>query len=118
MELIGKIIKVLPLQSGTGKNGTWKKQDYVIETTGQVSRKVCFNIWGDKIDQYKLAEGNDVKVSFDLESREYNGKWYTDVKAWKVDRLQKNDNDGAPENIGGDQGVPPYEVVPPDDLPF
>jgi len=109
---------VLPLQSGTGKNGTWKKQEYVLETAGQVSRKVCFNIWGDKIDQYKLTEGNEVKVSFDLESREYNGKWYTDVKAWKVDRLQKNDNDTVSENLGGDQGIPPYEVLPPDDLPF
>ena len=118
MELTGKIIKVLPMQTGTGKNGTWKKQEYILETNGQVSRKVCFNIWGDKIDQYKLTEGNDVKVSFDLESREYNGKWYTDVKAWKVDWLQKNDNDTVSENLGGDQGVPSYEVLPPDDLPF
>ena len=105
MELTGKIIKVLPMQTGTGKNGTWKKQEYVLETTGQISRKVCFNIWGDKIDQYKLTEGTEVKVSFDLESREYNGKWYTDVKAWKIDRLQKNDTDAVPENIGGDQGI-------------
>lgn len=119
MDLTGKIIKILPVQTGTGKNGIWKKQEYIIETTGQISRKVCFNIWGDKIDQFKLIEGNEVKVSFDLESREYNGKWYTDVKAWKVEKVQKVDSGVPPENFGEEQlSVPPDESLPPDDLPF
>jgi len=120
MELSGKLIKVLPLQSGTGKNGAWKKQEFVVETTGQVSRKVCFNIWGDKIDQFKLTEGAEVKVSFDIESREYNGKWYTDVKAWKVERIQKDNNEAPPEYPDEDQfsGRPPDNTLPPDDLPF
>jgi len=119
MELTGKIIKILPLQTGTGKNGDWKKQEYVIEMPGQFSKKVCFTIWGDKIDQYKLSDGNEVKVSFDLESREYNGKWYTDVKAWKVEKVQKGEIESIPENQAGDQSnVPPDEPLPPDDLPF
>ena len=119
MELSGKIIKILPLQSGTGKNGTWKKQEFVVETPGQISRKVCFNIWGDKIDQFTLTEGTEVKVSFDIESREYNGKWYTDVKAWKVDSVSKADKESIPEGPEDNPfGVSADEELPQDDLPF
>jgi hypothetical protein len=119
MELSGKIIKILALQTGTGKNGSWKKQEFVVETPGQIPRKVCFNIWGDKIDQFKLTEGTEVKVSFDLESREYNGKWYTDVKAWKVDNVSKTDKEAIPEDPEDDQfSVSSKEEMPPDDLPF
>jgi hypothetical protein len=119
MELSGKIIKILTLQTGTGKNGIWKKQEFVVETPGQISRKVCFNIWGEKIEQFKLIEGAEVKVSFDLESREYNGKWYTDVKAWKVETVNKGDNETIPEEPDDYPfGVSPAEEMPPDDLPF
>jgi len=118
MDLTGKIIKVLPIQSGTGKNGTWKKQEYVIEMPGQFPKKVCFTIWGDKIDQYKLTDGMEIKVSFDIESREFNGKWYTDVKAWKVDKVQKNYNETISENHNDDQQYVPPGDEPPDDLPF
>lgn len=85
MELSGKIVQLLALQKGEGKNGGWKKQEFVIETSGNYPKKVCFSLWGDKIDQSPLSEGTAVKVSFDVESREYNGKWYTDAKAWKVE---------------------------------
>lgn len=85
MELSGKIVQLLALQKGDGKNGGWKKQEFVIETSGNYPKKVCFSLWGDKIDQSPLSEGTAVKVSFDVESREYNGKWYTDAKAWKVE---------------------------------
>ena len=111
MELKGKIIKLLPLQTGQGKNGEWKKQDYVIETDGQITRKVCFNLWGDKIGQFKLQENDTVTVSFDLESREFNGRWYTDVKAWKIDR--PSGSRGAAE----DQGMAPEYDKEPFDLP-
>ena len=66
-----------------------------------------------------MTEGIEVKVSFDLESREYNGKWYTDVKAWKVEKVQKADSEVPLENIDEEQfSVPPDEAMPPDDLPF
>ena len=121
MELKGKIIKVLPLQTGTGKNGEWKKQDYVIETDGQIARKVCFNLWGDKIGQFNLHENEPVTISFDLESREYNGKWYTDVKAWKIDRPAKMsdmpDELNIPQDFGGEpDDLPAQREI--DDLPF
>ena len=87
MEITGRIVQLLPLQSGQGKNGLWRKQDYIIEFGEQYPKKVCFNIWGDKIDTFGLKEGEEVKVEFDIESREFNGRWYTDVKAWNVSRL-------------------------------
>ena len=85
MEITGRIIQLLPLQTGQGKNGVWKKQDFVIETDGQYPKKVCISAWGDKISENVLVEGKEVTVSFDIESREFNGRWYTDVKAWKVE---------------------------------
>lgn len=85
MELKGKLIQLLPLQTGTGKNGEWKKQDVIVETEGQYPKKVCISIWGDKINTSQLQIGKLLNISFDIESREYNGRWYTDVKAWKIE---------------------------------
>ena len=88
MEIIGKLVQVLPLQTGTSKNGEWKKQDIIIETQGQYPKKVCIAIWGDRINPAQLQTGNQLKISFDVESREFNGRWYTDVKAWKIENAQ------------------------------
>jgi len=87
MDIKGRVIQLLALQTGEGKNGTWKKQDFVIETDGQYPKKVCISAWGDKINEGALQVGNEVNISFDVESREYNGRWYTDLKAWKIDTL-------------------------------
>ena len=86
MELIGKIIQVLPLQEGVSKAGNaWKKQEDILETLGtQYPRKVCFNLFGDNVDKFPMQVGQDVTVSIDIESREFNGRWYTDVRAWNV----------------------------------
>lgn len=86
MDISGKIIAVLPLATGQGKNGTWRSQDYVLETGDQYPKKVCFNLFNDKIDQFPLAIDDQVNVSFDVESREYNGRWYTTVRAWKIEK--------------------------------
>lgn len=85
MQLTAKLVQLLPLQTGTGKNGEWKKQDIIVETDGQYPKKVCISIWGDKIAGNQLIIGNNLNISFDVESREYNGRWYTDVKAWKIE---------------------------------
>ena len=87
MDIKGRVIQLLALQTGEGKNGTWKKQDFVIETDGQYPKKVCISAWGDKLNEGALQVGNEVNISFDVESREYNGRWYTDLKAWKIDTL-------------------------------
>lgn len=87
MNLTAKLTQLLPLQTGAGKNGPWKKQDIIVETEGPFPKKVCVSIWGEKIDNTQLQIGNHLRIDFDLESREYNERWYTDVKAWKIDVL-------------------------------
>ena len=87
MEIVGKIIQVLPLQEGTSKStgNTWKLQSYVLETQEQYPRKVCFEIFGeDKIKNNQCNIDDIVTVSFDIDSREYNGRWYTSIRAWRV----------------------------------
>ena len=86
MEIKGKIIEILPEKSGQSANGEWRKQEYVLETDSNYPKKICFMAWGDKIGEFNLKQGDSVEVSVDLESREYNGRWYTDVKAWKVSK--------------------------------
>lgn len=89
MQIQGKIIHVLPLQSGVGQASgkPWKKQEYVLETLAtDYPKKICFAVWGDRIEQFNLQEGEDVTVDIDIESNEYNGRWYTNIKAWNVTR--------------------------------
>ena len=87
MDLSGKVISLLAEVSGSSKSGNaWRKQEYIVETGGQYPKKVCVAIWGDKIDQFGLKVGEQVNLGIEVESREYNGRWYTDVKAWKVSR--------------------------------
>lgn len=84
MQISAKLIQILPLQSGTGKNGEWKKQDIIVETQEQYPKKICVSVWGDKIPSQPMMLGENLLIDFDIESREYNGRWYTDVKAWKI----------------------------------
>lgn len=117
MELSGKIVKVLQLQSGQGKNGVWKKQEYVLEYGDAYPKLVCFNLWGEKIDQYPISEGDAVTISFDVESREFNGKYYTDVKAWKIEKSGATPATGNKSEFG----VPAPDFLnseEKDDLPF
>jgi len=87
MDLKGRIFQVMPVTSGTSKAGKdWSKQDFVIETLGQYPKKVALSLWGQqKIDDYDLQIGMEVTVHVELESREYNGKWYTQANAWKIE---------------------------------
>ena len=94
MEITGKIIQILPEKSGESTRGPWRKQEYVLETDGQYPKQICFMAWGDKIDEFAIRETETLTVAINIESREYNGRWYTDVKAWKVSR------DGVTADIG------------------
>lgn len=86
MEVVGKIIQVLPAQEGVGRNGNpWKVQPYVLETLDQYPRKVHFEVFGeDRIKQNPCEIDELVTVSFDIESREFNGRWYTSIRAWRI----------------------------------
>lgn len=88
MEITGKIIAVLPERGGVSKTGNeWKMQEYVLETHEQYPRKMCFNVFGaDKIAQFNIQAGEEMTVSFDINAREYNGRWYNDIRAWKIER--------------------------------
>lgn len=134
MEITGKIIQICDVQSGTAKSTgkPWKKRNYVLETQETYPRKVCFLVFGeDKVDNFDriIALGKNVRVSFDIESREYMGRWYTDISAWKVEDLDAQTNTPAaaaptdqyaPTTQGAP--VPPPPAVAPagsdDDLPF
>ncbi|HBB90141.1 MAG: hypothetical protein A2X22_11645 [Bacteroidetes bacterium GWF2_49_14] len=117
MDIKGKIVSILPLASGTSAKGVWKKQEYILQTEEQFPKKICFVVWGEKIDEYALKDGDAVVASVDIESREFNGRWYTDVKAWKVVK----DNKGAAAGYDSSVPLPP---LPPmgeemaEDLPF
>ncbi len=84
LELKAKVIQINPEIQGNGKNGVWRKQEVIVETGGQYPKKVCLTVWGDKIDQFGLSVGAEHTFAIDVESREYNGRWYTDVKAYEL----------------------------------
>ncbi len=119
LEIRGRVSHILPQASGVSAAGReWKKQDFVIETQEQFPRSVCFTLFGDdKVGMLASVEiGTEVNVFFNLESREYQGRWYSNVNAWKIEKAE-----GAPTG-----SVPPPELNQPandgapsaDDLPF
>lgn len=99
MELIGKIIKKGQLQGGVSKAGKeWKKIEFVVETHDQYPKKACFTMMNDRagnFDKYQ-KEGDEVKVSFDIDSREFNGRWYNDLNAWRVEKATQEQPKQAP----------------------
>jgi hypothetical protein len=110
LELSGKIIQILPEQTGTGKNGQWSRQDFIIETQEQYPRKVCFSAWGDKVSLLKaLKTDTGVNVSFNVESREYNSKWYTDLRVWKIETQNQSTGQPAGNSIT-DAGLEPLSA--------
>ena len=116
LEITGKLIKKLPEQTGEGKFGKWIKQEFVIETHDQYPKKICFSSWGDKTDALKpLNEGEVITVSFNPESREYNERWYTDLRAWKITKAEQTaQSEEEPPPFTEDDIPPPEE----EDIPF
>lgn len=100
MELEGKVIQYLGETSGTSKAGNpWKKKEWVVETFGQYPKKVKVQCFGDKADLMNLEPGKDYSLSIDIESREFGGRWYTDVSVFRVAEYQ-----GGPQSFGQPQG--------------
>ncbi|MFN8208565.1 MAG: DUF3127 domain-containing protein [Bacteroidales bacterium] len=121
MEISGKLLQVLPVQEIQGKNGPMQKHTFVIETQEQYPKKVCFSAWGDKTGDLKQsAAGDMLKVQFSLESREYQGRWYTEAKAYRIEKSGA----GRPAEASwpGSDSIPPPQApsfdAAPDDLPF
>lgn len=120
MELAGKVISLLPLQKGTGKNGEWKKQEFILETQPPFPKKVCIALWGPKVDQFKVKAGDTITAKIEVESREFNGKWYTDVKAYQISNSSSNntEQDYSQEVKYNNENQDKLESFDADDLPF
>lgn len=124
LELSGQVVKLLPEQSGQSQRGPWKKRDFILETNEQYPKKVAITCWGEKVDEISsLNPGTPVTVGINIESREYNDRWYTDIKAWRIDvggrQPQDNTNTGSFNQINenpGDQVFTADETE--GDLPF
>ncbi|MBK8805403.1 MAG: DUF3127 domain-containing protein [Bacteroidales bacterium] len=107
MEVEGKIIQIIEPQIGTSAKGQWKKQDFIVETNEQFPKKVCIGVFNDKIPLSSFNIGSQVKVHINLESREFNGKWYTNINGWKIELL----GDSAAASVSGSTGT--SQTVPP-----
>ncbi len=106
MELFiqGKVAEILEEQSGESRNGPWRRRDFILEMDDRFSRKVCISQWGDSIDSDPVSVGETVKAYINLQSREYNGRWYTDVRAWRIDRGDAPAaDDGFPDDQAGQE---------------
>ena len=109
MELAGKVIAVLEARGGVSKTtgNPWKMQDYVIETHEQYPRKMAFTVFGeDKINQFNIQMGEEINVFFDINGREYNGRWYNDIRAWRVDRVVPGQQPNPADPAAAAQAVP------------
>jgi hypothetical protein len=93
MQLTAKLTQLLPIQTGTGKNGEWKKQDIIVETRDNYSKKVCISIRGDLINEAQLQVGNFLRIDFSIESREYNSRWYTEIRAFRIEIINESQMD-------------------------
>lgn len=110
MEIEGKIIDLMPPKTGESARGSWKKQEIIIETDDTYPKKVCLINWNDKINIDGLNPGVTVKAYVNIESREYNGNWFTDVKVWKIDTQSANNiNEGGAMPQGNEGHLPPPE---------
>lgn len=123
LKISGKVTDILETQSGESKNGPWKKRDFILETGGEYPKKVCITQWGDQIDTNNVQKGDSITVSIDIQSREYNGRWYTDVKAWKIEFEEGHSNPTPSTPRESSKPLPPSivfsEIDDSDDgLPF
>ncbi len=133
MEIIGKVFQLGNVVEGTSARGPWKKQELIIETVEQFPRKVCLSCWGDRVTEAaNFAIGQMVRAQISIESREFNGKWYTDVRPYRFDNAETAPAPQAqaqpqPQPQHTSQPMPPFTQTQPndftatdngDDLPF
>lgn len=127
MELTGKIIAVMEARGGVSARtgNSWKTQEYVLEVPGQYPKRCVFNVFGeDRINQFNIQNGDELTIQFDIDAREYNGRWYNDVRAYNVIRGQQPVA-GAPVAAAPSAAASPFPPAQEpasegssDDLPF
>ena len=98
MEITGKVVRLGGLTEGTSAKGPWRKQDLIIETDEQYPKTVCLTCWTNQIDEVqRMVPGQMIKAQIDISSREFNGKWYTDVRVWRFEPVAATTPAAAPQ---------------------
>lgn len=103
MDLTGKVIAILEARGGVSQRtgNSWMLQEYVIEVPGTFPRKMMFSIFGeDRIKQFNIQAGEEITVQFDIDAREFNGRWYNDIRAYNIIRGQIAQSVPAAATIG------------------
>ena len=127
MELTGKIIAVMEPRGGVSARtgNTWKTQEYVLEVPGQYPKRCLFNVFGeDRINQFNIQNGDELTIQFDIDAREYNGRWFNDIRAYNVIRGQQPVSGAQPVAAPSEATSPfppaqePASEGASDDLPF
>ncbi|MEI6507859.1 MAG: DUF3127 domain-containing protein [Bacteroidota bacterium] len=120
LEITGKIIQIMNETSGQSKTGNnWTKQEFVIETADKFPKKVMMSVMGDKVQELKkFKTGDEIKASLNIESREYNSRWYTDIRAWKIEGNGSQSSSGSDNNFYADADPSFTPDSASDDLPF
>jgi len=128
LTLKGKVVKILPIQQGEGRNGVWKKQSFIIETFGYYPRKICLIAWNERTDVVSSLEiDEEVSVECSIESREFNDRWYTDVRALNISKStpasisSSSDSEeihSQPESPSEPPAIEYNEIQDDNDLPF
>lgn len=131
MEIVGKVVQLGTLIEGNSPRGPWKKQELIIETIEQYPKKICLLCWNERVnDANSFFVGQTIKAQISIESREFNGKWYTDVRAFRFDLDQPAAaQPAAQQPMNPMQPQAPQQPLPPmnedyfasdngDDLPF
>lgn len=112
MNVKGRVLLVLPEQTGTSAKGAWKKKEFVIETAGQYPKKIHLTLFGKAADAIHPRVGDEMDCSIDISSREYNGRWYTEINCYKAE--------GFTGNLGTKPAEPQHPILDSstDELPF
>ena len=113
LDLVAKLVRKFPVQSGTSARGSWSKQEFVVETQENYPRTICMNVWGaDKVEELsRYREGELYKFHINLESREFNQRWYTDVRAWRIEPVEVQQTTGGTPSY-----APPTPMISENDL--
>ena len=112
MEITGKVVRLGGLTEGTSAKGPWRKQDLIIETDEQYPKTVCLTCWTNQINEIQsMTPGQLIKAQIDISSREFNGKWYTDVRVWRFDPVTAAAPAPQPNQQAAPQAV--HQTPPP-----
>lgn len=105
MEIFGIINQIMPPQNGENSNGSWKKQEFIIQTLDKYPKQICISNWKDKVKIENFEIGMLVKLNVELESRCHNERWYNDIKVWKMELLNLNTNGMAKQQDNMDDDI-------------